>query len=237
MQVGLFISMLVLGVIYTSIYHMMLTPLFNNWLIHCIVLGLVFGVINYFIALVFWRKYTILKNNNDKLHTEIRKDKLTGLFNRKAFDQDLESISEDQTYAVIFLDVDNFRNFNNRYGHEVGDSVLRKVAMTIKGNIRSSDNVYRYGGEEIVILLKDCDKKQAHFIGEKIRASIERLNNIPYSKITVSLGIASFPDDSDTLLKVIEYADKALLYAKRHGKNRSILYTPTVETNLLADVN
>jgi len=129
---------------------------------------------------------------------------------------------ESGVYSLIFFVIDNFRNFHNHFGHDVGDNVLKKVGETIKVCVRATDRVYRYGGEEIILLLLNCDKKNAMKMAEKIRSEISLLDNQAYSQITVSLGVSSYPDDGRYIHDVIIASDKALLKAKQSGKNCTI---------------
>lgn len=212
--------MLTTGLIYSLFYHFVIMPLFGSRLIHCISQGIVFGFINYFISIGIYKKYNLLKKSNKLLKKDLQIDKLTGLFNRRTFDNDIQELPIEDTYSIIFIDIDNFRKFNNNYGHQTGDTVLKKVSQTIKASVRVNDKVYRYGGEEIIIYLKDCDKKKAFEIAEKIRLNISELDNSPFQSITISLGISSYPEDGMEIDKIIEVSDFALLTAKKLGKNQ-----------------
>lgn len=212
--------MLIIGLVYGLTYHVVIMPLFGNKLIHCIIQSVGFGLINYFVVTGIYKKYNVLKKSNTLLQTTLQIDKLTGLFNRRSFDNHIKKLPLDDTYSIIFIDIDNFRNFNNNFGHQIGDSVLKRVSQTIKSTVRSNDSVYRYGGEEIVIILNECDKDNAFKIAEKIRLYICELNNSPFPVITISLGIANYPEDGTEIDKIIEASDKALLAAKRLGKNQ-----------------
>lgn len=216
----LLISMLIIGLVYGLTYHVVVMPLFGSKLIHCIIQSVGFGLINYFITIGIYKKYNVLKKSNTLLQKTLQIDKLTGLFNRRSFDNHIHKLPLDDTYSIIFIDIDNFKNFNNSFGHQIGDTVLKKVSQTIKATVRSNDSVYRYGGEEIVIVLNDCDKKNAFEIAEKVRLNISELDNSPFPVITISLGIANYPEDGTEIDKIIEASDKALLTAKRLGKNQ-----------------
>jgi len=194
-------------------------PLIGNELVHCLGQGVIFGLINYLMSIGLYKKYHTLKNSNKLLKKKLDMDKLTGLLNRGAFDNDIMGLSLDESYSIIFIDIDNFRKFNNKFGHQVGDIVLQKVSREIRNSIRVSDKAYRYGGEEIVILLKDCNRRKALEIAEKVRLNINELNNNPYPSITISLGVASYPDDGKHD-EIIKASDNALLTAKRLGKNQ-----------------
>lgn len=217
---SLLIGMLSLGAGYGLLYHFIIMPLIGNELVHCLGQGVIFGLINYFMSIGLYKKYHTLKNSNKLLKKKLDMDKLTGLLNRGAFDNDIMGLSLDESYSIIFIDIDNFRKFNNKFGHQVGDIVLQKVSCEISNSIRVSDKAYRYGGEEIVILLKDCNRRKALEIAEKVRLNINELNNNPYPSITISLGVASYPDDGKHADEIIKASDNALLTAKRLGKNQ-----------------
>lgn len=216
--------MLIIGLIYGLIYHLIVMPLLDSRLVNCIIQGIVFGFINYFASITIYKKYNVLKKSNKLLKNDLKIDKLTGLFNRRTFDSDIQKLSFSNTYSVVFIDIDNFRKFNNEFGHQTGDTVLKKVSQTIQATVRDNDKVYRYGGEEIVILLKDCNKKNASEIAEKIRLNINEMDNTPFPAITISLGISGYPEDGTEVNKIIEASDNALLTAKRRGKNRVSIY-------------
>lgn len=217
---SLLIGMLSLGAGYGLLYHFIIMPLIGNELVHCLGQGVIFGLINYLMSIGLYKKYHTLKNSNKLLKKKLDMDKLTGLLNRGAFDNDIMGLSLDESYSIIFIDIDNFRKFNNKFGHQVGDIVLQKVSREIRNSIRVSDKAYRYGGEEIVILLKDCNRRKALEIAEKVRLNINELNNNPYPSITISLGVASYPDDGKHTDEIIKASDNALLTAKRLGKNQ-----------------
>lgn len=223
-QFWLFVSMLAIGIIYAALFHLIAMPLFNNILLHCIILGVVFGVTSYLVALSFYRKYYKLKDINQYLNLSLITDKLTGLYNRRAFDYDVLNFRTMEIYSVIFIDIDNFKAFNDRFGHQVGDVVLARVGQCIKSIVRNEDKVYRYGGEEIVVLLEGCNKMNANKVAEKIRHQVSCQENNPYPKITVSLGVSSYPDDGDDIQSIIVQSDKALLQAKKSGRNCAISY-------------
>lgn len=217
---NLLICMLLTGIAYGLIYHFIIMPLIGNELLHCLMQGVIFGLINFFMSIGIYEKYHVLKKSNKLLKKNLNMDKLTGLLNRRALDKDILELSSNEKYSIIFIDIDDFREFNNKFGHQIGDTVLQKVSREIKASLRVSDTVYRYGGEEIVILLKDCNKNIALEIAEKLRLNINELNNNPYPTITISLGVASYPVDGTEVEEIIEASDNALLTAKRLGKNQ-----------------
>ena len=113
------------------------------------------------------------------------------------------------------LDIDNFKNYNDTQGHLAGDDLLKNVAKVFKNSARAVDIVCRYGGEEFVIMLPLTDKKGAQIIAERLRVQVAL-----YLPVTVSIGIASFPDDDQDIIGLVGKADDALYQAKKSGKNK-----------------
>lgn len=223
-RVWLLFAMVIIAIMHTAFTHFMSVPFFDNVIFKCLILGIVFGLINYIAAEVYVRRLNKLKKINKQLRVNLNTDNLTGILNRRAFDNDIKSLGRHNgSYSLIFIDIDNFRDFNNRFGHDVGDSVLIKVGQRIQASVRGSDRVYRYGGEEIVLLLMDCDKTNAWKMAEKVRSDISALDNESYPQITISLGVSSYPDDGVTIQDLIVASDQALLWAKQSGKNRTVL--------------
>jgi diguanylate cyclase (GGDEF)-like protein len=158
-------------------------------------------------------------------------DELTGLFNihylRERIPVELESARRFETsVACLILDIDHFKNVNDRYGHLVGDSVLRSVATAIQDSVRSIDIVGRYGGEEFLIIMPHTKAAAAAIVAERIRKAVERLDlGHPHENLwlTISGGVSAFPgpqvSDMNTLLKK---ADDSLYEAKRTGRNRVV---------------
>ncbi|BAE82614.1 GGDEF domain-containing protein [Desulfitobacterium hafniense] len=223
-KVRLFGGMVSIGILYAWIFHKISMSIFNSLVIQSLVLGLGFGVLNFLFANWYVNKYAKLENHNEELKSKLVIDKLTGIYNRRALDLELHSLDSTMTHSIIFIDIDNFRVFNNEYGHKIGDIVLQKVCEVVCKTIRSGDRAYRYGGEEIVVLLKDCNKVNAQKIAEKIRTQVNQLEHKPYPQITISLGVASCPTDGESIQNVIERADSALLLAKSYGKNCTVTF-------------
>lgn len=218
-KVKLLTIMFSIGIIYGLVFHYFFMSYFLNSVLHCILMGALFGLLNFFVAQNFYVKFNLLKENNKHLNIEVKRDKLTDLLNRRAFDNDLHKLDSCERYSLLFIDIDNFRNFNNKYGHKIGDMVLAKTAAKIKDSIRPGDFVYRYGGEEIVVFLNNCERKCAFRIAERIRENISNINNSQYPPITVSIGISSYPKDGKNIKEIIEKSDAALISAKNSGKN------------------
>ncbi len=131
--------------------------------------------------------------------------------------------------SFLMADIDNFKQFNDRYGHLVGDAILRQVAKTISETVRQIDFIGRYGGEELAVVLAETDNEQAIYAAERIRQAIASTVIKVYDeklKVTVSIGVAIFPDNSDQMRDLIELADQALYLAKETGKNK-VCFSPS----------
>ncbi len=158
-------------------------------------------------------------------------DELTGVFVRRyVLDRFFESLLRANKFnsplSFLMIDVDNFKKINDSYGHLVGDAVLKEVANRIKSTAREIDLVGRYGGEEFCVILLDTDKEGAKRAGERICKVVSEKPIIAYNEtlnVTVSVGVASFPEDGKDPYTIIEVADKALYEAKRSGKNRTVV--------------
>jgi diguanylate cyclase (GGDEF)-like protein len=163
-----------------------------------------------------------------------RTDKLTGLANRHYFEQKLidevnYSNRTGKPISVLIFDLDNFKRFNDTYGHVWGDKLLTLFSDIIKQNIRSTDIPVRYGGEEFLIILRDLDLVTARSVGERIRMQLEKQKiyigeGEERRRATVSCGVAQYPKHSDNIKTVIDFADKALYKAKDSGKNIIVSY-------------
>jgi diguanylate cyclase (GGDEF)-like protein len=170
----------------------------------------------------------------EKALVRAHKDALTDLWNhgyfQRVFDEELRHSKEQASYlSLIILDIDNFKNYNDTWGHQKGDAMLTQISSILTESSRKIDWVCRYGGEEFTVILPKATRKDAMLIAERIRANIEQFkfastSDSPPQKITVSLGISTFPDDGTTKSELIKAADEALYDAKRQGKNRSAFF-------------
>ncbi|MFQ5737226.1 MAG: diguanylate cyclase [Thermodesulfobacteriota bacterium] len=171
-----------------------------------------------------------LNGLNEKLLELSITDGLTGAYNHRHFYERLtEEISRAERYgrkvSMIMTDIDHFKNYNDTCGHVEGDTVLKGIASCIMKNVRAQDLVARYGGEEFSIMLPDTDKKVATVLAERIRRCISvqpfpNKETQPCGNLTISLGVAAFPDDAPDPTGLIERADSALYKAKERGRNR-----------------
>ncbi len=163
-------------------------------------------------------------------------DGLTDLSNHRTFQHGIQIMLHrakrtKKPLSLIFCDIDHFKKINDQYGHPFGDHVLKEVAQTIKSTVRTIDLAARYGGEEFAIVLENSSKSGAHIMAERIRKEIEALS-FDYEgsefRVTISLGVAVYPEDSIEKTEIIELADQALYSAKEGGRNRCVLWSETV---------
>jgi diguanylate cyclase (GGDEF)-like protein len=166
-------------------------------------------------------------------------DGLTGLYNHRYFHESLASeIKRAERYgnclAVIILDIDHFKKYNDTFGHQAGDALLRELGELLSGVARLHDIVARYGGEEFVYRLHEANKSEAMLFAGRLRQRVakhvfEGEGVLPGGKLTVSLGVASFPDDAATAQALIHAADMALYQAKDEGRNRVRAFQQAVQ--------
>lgn len=180
-----------------------------------------------FVVIIFLDKFVL------KLHTLTEqmamKDALTSLYNRrylaKLIDEEMSRFDRYGTpCSILMIDLDDFKKFNDRYGHQTGDKLLKETAAFFLKNVRKNDKVIRYGGEEFLCHLPETDHLNALQTAEKLRLNISRLSlSLPNGKevtpVTVSIGVASCPPDGTVLYDLIEKADQRLYEAKSKGKN------------------
>jgi diguanylate cyclase (GGDEF)-like protein len=173
--------------------------------------------------------------DNARLHAEVKlmamTDVISGLANRRAFDEMLEAeITRASRYShpvsLIILDLDSFKEYNDKWGHPAGDVRLKEIADLLRSNVREPDVAARYGGEEFAIILPSTSKGGAIRLAERLRSSAEASSpqktndNDPVPGYTISLGVATFPEDAASVEELLLMADNAELMAKRLGKNR-----------------
>lgn len=174
-------------------------------------------------------KYLIKSRDFEQQYKLATTDGLTDLYNHRYFQEQMRMQIENSKryeteFSLIILDIDFFKKFNDTFGHQAGDAVLRQVAQTLKRNVRATDIVCRYGGEEMSIILPNTGKDVAYSTAEKIckRVSDNKFRLIGDKEVTVtiSLGISTYPYDGNTASELIEAADKRLYNAKHNGRNQ-----------------
>lgn len=175
-----------------------------------------------------------LKLRETLQHQSIR-DPLTGLFNRRYLEESLDrelhrAHRKQQSLGVIMLDIDHFKRFNDTFGHEAGDAVLREVGLFLRNSVRDSDIACRYGGEELTLVLPETSLENTQARAEKIRLGIKHLNvqhrNQSLGTVTASLGVACFPQQGFQGSNLIQAADNALYIAKANGRDRVVVAHP-----------
>ncbi|HEX5413211.1 MAG TPA: diguanylate cyclase [Terriglobia bacterium] len=166
-------------------------------------------------------------------------DPLTGLYNRrfcKDYARKLMAMArrKDTPLGFLILDLDHFKNINDVYGHEVGDRILKQFAKTITQSMRETNLTARLGGEEFVVILPDTGARACQVVAERIRNAVAlmnmpQVNEKPLPNITVSLGIAVYPEHGATLEEMLQASDRALYESKRAGRNRATLFVAEIE--------
>ncbi len=196
--------------------------------------GLQMGAVDYItkpvrpsIVLARVNTHVTLKRQRDTLKAIALKDQLTDLYNRyyllEAAEQRMaNAIRHDDPMSLLLMDIDHFKQVNDQHGHLIGDDVLKSLALLLTENCRKEDIAARFGGEEFVILLGHCDQVFAAQKAESIRREVEQLNpqGLP---ITVSVGVAQFSINDETIERLLDRADRALYQAKEQGRNRVIV--------------
>ena len=168
----------------------------------------------------------------ETLQRQAIRDSLTGLFNRRYMEESLErelrrATRKQSTVGIIMLDLDYFKHFNDAFGHQVGDTILRDFGDFLKGHVRGSDVACRYGGEEFTLILPETSLDEACERAEQIRQELKfrevQHNGQVYSNLSVSLGVAAYPQHAETADAILQAADAALYRAKAEGRDRVLV--------------
>ena len=197
----------------------------NLWLE--LIYPLIFSIAAFTLAYIV--KYLIKTRDFEQQYMLATTDGLTELYNHRYFQEQIrmqveQSKRYSNNFSLIIIDIDFFKKFNDTFGHQSGDAVLRQVAQTLKKNVRATDIVCRYGGEEMSIILPNTTKDEAFATAQKICNRVAektfKLTGNNETHVTISLGVSTFPFDGDTAPKIIEAADKKLYNAKNNGRNQ-----------------
>jgi len=176
------------------------------------------------------------KRKEDQIHYLALHDNLTGLYNRASFQNHLSELIDKtrrsaDTFVLLFMDLDGFKEINDKYGHQAGDLILQKVTADILKSARSTDIVARLGGDEFGVILPNtsalkASRKSIQTVLDRIISNISRpmTFNDEICNIGVSIGVAEFPADADNIDSLIQNADKAMYTAKNHGTNLYSFY-------------
>ena len=171
-----------------------------------------------------------IKDHINQLDTAIQTDALTGLANRRTFDLVInEQIQNHSPFSLIFLDIDFFKNVNDTFGHLVGDDVLKFLSHTMQELTRDGDLCFRYGGEEFAIIVPYGDRDTAIDIAERLRSKVESTESPTGEYITISLGIAIYPEHGQDSKEMISAADEAMYTSKVEGRNKTTFYSKAPE--------
>lgn len=197
----------------------------NLWLE--VVYPLIFSIAAFTLAYIV--KYLIKSRDFEQQYRLATTDGLTELYNHRYFQEQIrmqveQSKRYNHNFSLIIIDIDFFKKFNDTFGHQSGDAVLRQVAQTLKKNVRATDIVCRYGGEEMSIILPNTGKDEAFSTAQKICERVAskkfKLAGDKETNVTISLGVSTFPYDGDSASSIIEAADKRLYNAKNNGRNQ-----------------
>ncbi|KZL89457.1 HD-GYP domain-containing protein [Clostridium magnum] len=204
---------------------------FENDLILCSIFILTAWLLGYYVK--------IEKEYTENLTNLANIDGLTEVYNHRFFHDALKKIlekadKEKSPVSLIFTDIDYFKHYNDLYGHQKGDEVLRTIGFILKSSVRAGDIVARYGGEEFAIILPNTSEKDCLYVAERIRTEVERWEfegeeNQPNGQVTISLGVATFPDKASNEIELVKSSDDALYRAKFFNKNRVETYYSVLE--------
>lgn len=180
-----------------------------------------------------YNQITFYDKQHKKEYDFARKDRLTGLLNKNALDEMqseelLPTYKEDKNICLLLIDIDNMGMFNESFGFATGDDLVRYISTTINESIDMDSKVFRYGGDEFLVLLYDTDLNQAYRIAEVIRRKVSSSGIYvkkegSKSKVTISCGVSCCPEHGKNIYELIEYANKSLTEAKVEGKNKVVI--------------
>lgn len=175
------------------------------------------------------------KKENESLRILSNTDDLTALYNHRYLFEKFQELIDNgiENISILFCDIDKFKIINDTYGHAVGDMVLKEIGKIVKEHVNGFGEGFRFGGEEIVAILENKNVNQALDIAERLRLSVISCEKIQryadYFPITISIGIASYPDNGKSVKKIISRADLAMYYSKRNGRNQCNVYNENMK--------
>jgi diguanylate cyclase (GGDEF)-like protein len=207
------------------IFAYFLMMFFNLWISIILPVTAIFFVF----VMAYIVKYLLKSRDFERQYKLATTDGLTELYNHRFFQEQMIMQVENckrynSQFSVILIDIDFFKKFNDTFGHQAGDAVLKQVAQALKKNVRSTDVVCRYGGEEMTIILSNTEKDEAIITAQKICQAVAKrpfkLSADKECNVTISLGVATYPEDGTTPAQLIEHSDKGLYLAKENGRNQ-----------------
>ncbi len=173
--------------------------------------------------------YRMNKEKEQNLTVLATTDEITGLYNQRKLSQDLEKAIkhheiEDETFSIMFIDIDHFKQVNDNYGHVVGSKLLQDIGEVLSLILRASDHIYRYGGDEFVVIMPTVDIETVHDIATRVLEKIKNkkfdIGNGEKYNLSVSIGIAEYPTDAKSALEIIKFADEMMYMSKRSGRGK-----------------
>ena len=219
------LAILLFTIVFYYIAAVKIMQYYNIWI--ALVMPTV-GIISTFI-LIYVMRYFFKSQDYEYTYRLATTDGLTELYNHRFFQEKMIECVENckksgKKFSLILTDIDFFKKFNDTYGHQAGDTVLRMVARTLKKHVKKSDYVCRYGGEEMSVILMNTDKETAIKIAERlckaVSSSVCKLSEDLEVNVTISLGVSTYPENGSTPSELIEYSDRGLYDAKENGRNQ-----------------
>ena len=200
---------------------------YSKWAFRGIEIGMVLEMSLLSISLAF--NYKQVQQARRNAERDARLDPLTSLYNRRAFEDLVYPIWEigkrsNKFMSVMLIDIDWFKGINDKYGHDMGDKVLKKVAEEIKGQVRGSDITFRWGGEEFLVFLPNTRVHYAKQIAENLRVHLFTHDINKFIRVTVSIGVAGTSPGEEDINVLIKQSDQALYLAKAKGRNKVVLW-------------
>lgn len=173
----------------------------------------------------------------ERYHTLSIMDSLTGLYNRRYFHEFLDgAIKRAERYShplsLLMIDIDHFKKYQDAHGHIAGDRAIEHIASVLRNTVREVDVVARYGGEEFVVVAPEEAKSDAAIVANRIREAVAGTKGPLIDTLTISIGVADYPEDAEDKEQLIAHADYALYHAKQNGRNRVVLWMPDLRNEL-----
>jgi diguanylate cyclase (GGDEF)-like protein len=179
---------------------------------------------------ILMARFSLEQDNRDEVETQLMelatKDKLTGVFNRHKWDEQIKDeialANRGHHFSLVLLDIDHFKKINDSYGHDMGDYVLKLLVNSLRKRLRETDMLFRIGGEEFIVLLRDTNLEDAGVLAEQLRKKVEALDERDIPPFTISLGVTDYRDFDDQS-RIVKRADILLYEAKGAGRNRTMI--------------